>query len=257
MKKKIFSHFIFFILTLFLLSSPSRAAEKNYTFCYDTYPPYTIGTEGLSTVKGIKSEIVMAIAHAKGFKANVLLMPWARCQEEVKKGRIDSVLPLFKTSEREAFFQFSKKVMLQDSTFFYKKTRFQHGLKWNRFEDLKMYNLGMVRGSNIAKAMEEVFESDNNQILRIRDAESLNRLLLAGRVELIAMDRLVGNFLLEENNLENQIGSAPQSIRSEYVYFATTKNARGSELLELINSFLNRSAGKKEINKIIKSYNPK
>jgi len=243
-------HFALFIL---FLCRESQASEITYRFCYDSYPPHTIASGGTST-KGTKTEIVLALAKAKGFKAEVQILPWARCQEEVKKGRIDAILPLFKTPEREEFLQFSQKVMEQDSAFFYRKTQFKNGLKWNRFQDLKTYRLGMVRESSIDKTLEDVFTSDERQIFRAHDAKNLIQLLTAERVDLIALDRLVGSFLIRENNLQSQLESSRQKIRSESVYFGVSKSARGNDLLVSINSFLNDPNGPKVVRKILENY---
>ena len=70
--------FVFHILALACLSVMPGVtrADTHLTFCYDPYPPYTLGEQGPAT-KGLKVDLLRAVvARIDGVTAEVVLLPW-------------------------------------------------------------------------------------------------------------------------------------------------------------------------------------
>jgi polar amino acid transport system substrate-binding protein len=84
-----------FLLVLLFLSFNTHA-QKTFTFCYDPYPPYTLGKSGTPT-GGLKVQLINAVFNEiDEAQAEVILLPWKQCQNQAKLGNIDGILPLFK-----------------------------------------------------------------------------------------------------------------------------------------------------------------
>ena len=82
------------ILTFFfgLVLTSQAAHAENLSFCYDPYPPYTLGEEGPAT-GGMKVALLDAVmAQIDGVSATVTLLPWKRCQAVVRSGEMDGIL---------------------------------------------------------------------------------------------------------------------------------------------------------------------
>ena len=105
-------------LVFLLLPTWSYAKEPSIKLCFNIYPPYTMGTLDSSIFRGIKVDIAKAIMKEMDIPLKIIYLPWARCQMEVKLGRIDGVLPAFKNKEREVYSVFTNVVRNQTSVFF-------------------------------------------------------------------------------------------------------------------------------------------
>ena len=111
------------VLSLF----PCVAAAADLKFCYDPYPPYTLGTSGEPS-GGLKLRVLNEVINRiDGVTASVVLLPWFRCQEAVKSGEIDGILPLFQNEERAEYMAFTDDVFLEQLCFGTTGPGFQRG----------------------------------------------------------------------------------------------------------------------------------
>ena len=68
------------LLSLFILLPLYVQGNETYTFCYDPYPPYTLGQTG-KTTSGLKVKVLDAVfSEIDSANAEVVLLPWKRCQ---------------------------------------------------------------------------------------------------------------------------------------------------------------------------------
>ena len=110
---------------------PSRAWAETLQFCYDPYPPYTLGQEGPAE-GGLKVELLDAVmARIEGLSAEVTLLPWKRCQAMVRSGQFDGILPLFRNAERASYMAFSIGTFNETSRFWYRRDSAAEELDWN------------------------------------------------------------------------------------------------------------------------------
>ena len=226
------------ICTLSLLlfqSSLVSSEEKILNFCYDPYPPYTLGEVG-KPIGGIKVELLEAVVEQiEDLDAKVELLPWKRCQAEARSGNFDGILPLFKNDERQSYMVFTNPIFPQMSTFWYKKKNFPDGLKWeNSFTELGNLKLGMLNGSFIDADMESAFENKQG-IQRARDMDSLLGLLLKDRVDLIAIDDNVGRYLVRKKKLDGIVIAIEKPIHEAQSFFGLSKASGGSKYVGSFN----------------------
>lgn len=210
-----------------LISNIAAADNKILKFCYDPYPPYTLGTAG-TPEGGLKVNLLKAVVDKiNSLDASVTLMPWKRCQVEARLGNVDGILPLFKNDERSEYLEFSIGTFPQLSTFWYNVEKHPDGIKWSgKFEDISHLKLGMLNGGHINKDMETEFERKSG-IQRARDMDILVALLQKQRVDLIAIDDNVGRFVIEQKKLSNLLVPVrvPISIRQSFFGFSKVSGA--------------------------------
>lgn len=224
-----------FLLILNFLLPTYAHADTNLTFCYDPYPPYTLGSEG-KPLGGLKVKLLQTVVdRIDGVTADVVLLPWKRCQAEARKGVVDGILPLFKNEEREAYLTFTNGTFLQSSNFWYTRARFPDGLDWNgELGELSHLRLGMVNGSIIDEDMETEF-TRNHEITRARNAKALMQILLKGRVDLVAIDGAVGRYTAQTNGWQEQIDAVHEPISSKLSYFGLSKANGADKYLDKFN----------------------
>ena len=175
--------------------------QAQLTFCYDPYPPYTLDEK-----TGIKVAIVQRVMQEAGLPpATVLILPWARCQLEVEMGRVDGILPLYKTPQRETYMVFTVPVMPQTAVFVYQKKQYPNGFPaWKSYEEIMHLRLGMVRGGAIDERMETLFASAGTISRTVPD--NLLNMLAADRLDLVAMHRLVADYEIGKLGLGDRLG---------------------------------------------------
>ncbi|MEP5731936.1 MAG: transporter substrate-binding domain-containing protein [Sulfitobacter sp.] len=215
--------------TTFVLSNAVQA--ESLSFCYDPYPPYTLGTEGTPS-GGLKVQLLDAVvSQIDGLTATVTILPWKRCQAEVRAGNIDGILPLFPNEERRTYMEFTDGTFDEQSTLWHRVDQFENGYSWSGdFDEISHLRLGMLTGSYVDEDMEDAFENQLG-ITRARDIETLMELLVLGRVDLVATDFAVGRHILKENGWQNDAQHMTKPIASRTSHFGLSKASGASRFL--------------------------
>ena len=187
-------------------------ASTHLTFCYDPYPPYTLGTEGAPT-GGIKVELLEAVvARIDSVSADIVLMPWKRCQEEVRRGSVDGILPLFSNTDRAAYMAFTDPVFSQSSALWYSADAHPEIATWTgNYAEVSHLRLGMLNGSYIDAEMETAFSSQR-PIVRANSVGSLFRMLQFDRIDTLALDERVAAYFVAQNDLRDVFVPMPVMI---------------------------------------------
>lgn len=228
-------------------------AETVLTFCYDPYPPYTLGTGGIPS-GGLKVDLLEAVTERiDGVEAVTVLLPWQRCLKQAKSGEADGILPLFRSPEREAFLAFTEETFQQTNTFWYNRDRFPRGLDWGEgYTGVSHLRLGMVNGSVIDQEMEAAFGS-RNRIVRGGDVAGLMQMLLFDRLDLIAIDDAVGRYHVGLNGWMDRIASAETPISSRYSHFGLSRASGADAYVEEFNRVIAELRAEGTINWILHS----
>jgi polar amino acid transport system substrate-binding protein len=172
----------------------------------------------------------------EGVTATVDLMPWKRCQLEVREGNLDGILPLFPSEERSAYLVFSSPTFDQASGFWYARDRHPSGIEWNGNSDsLANLRLGMLNGSIIDAEMERAFRSQG-EILRAADVPALFLMLEYDRVDLIAIDMAVGRYHVERMAASGSFAAVDPPISSQASVFGLSRVTGADAYLDAFNA---------------------
>lgn len=239
-----------YLIFVLLCAAPAARADTLLRFCYDPYPPYTIQSPG-APLGGIKVTVLKeVVALIDGVDAQVELLPWQRCQEAVRTGALDGILPLFQNEERRSYMAFSDPVFLQESGLFYLHARFPEMLHWSGdAEDIAHLRLGMLRGSYIDGPLEASFAT-RYEIQRASSVDALFLMLLNGRVDLIAIDLVVGRHVANAMGVTDQVTWAERPISEKPSYFGLSKTTGADTHLEALNAALETLRGEGQLRRI-------
>lgn len=210
------------------------------TLCHDALPPFAIGN-GEWITDGIKFRLMRDVLSEAGIRMRVLQLPWTRCQAEAAIGRVDGILPTFKTPERESKFVFSEPVLNQELAFFYLRKQFSPALEWSSYDDLRGNRLGMLLGGVIDPVMEKTLAS-GGMLVRGNDAETLMKMLQHQRLDLVALDRQVGLYEMGVLGLDKEIRVSSQLINRRPAMLALSRNSKQVALMPRINQAIERMA---------------
>ncbi|WDE07682.1 transporter substrate-binding domain-containing protein [Thalassomonas viridans] len=190
MMKKLF-------LPVCLLIASSAGAVKSFAqetirIATGEYPPYY---SRQYKNFGPTPAIVIAAFARVNIKVEFGFFPWNRSLELAKNNVWDATCCWFKTSGWEDYFYYSDGVRSREKIFFHLKS---YPFHWQSYDDLQEMKIG----TTVKYAYGDDFDAANKAgKLRIEQAPS-NKMnlkkLLAGRIHIFPIDRLMGYQLLDE-----------------------------------------------------------
>ena len=188
------------------------------------YPPYHWTQDGKAV--GICPDIIRAAASALGINVVFKQFPWQRMLDFGKNGKVDAVMNLFKTPERESFLFFSQEPLAWEITSFYTRSDVKVPYEGN-LHSLQSYNIGVVSGYSYG----DLF--DNADFLQKEPALNDDQLIqkVHGRRHKIAIGNIeITKVLANERNIKLNFLTPYVAKNALYIAF-TRKKGRAYDKL--------------------------
>lgn len=131
------------VLVLWMLFGSSwyhGAQAKTVSFCFNEWPPYA--TMDMGKAAGVSVEIIRAASKIIGHEAEFTELPWKRCLQMVKEGRIDAVID---AAKRDDYLQGPTSFSVYADTFWVHEDS-----KAKRIDDLRDGRIGLINGYEYA-----------------------------------------------------------------------------------------------------------
>lgn len=199
----------------------------------ESYPPYTF-IEGKERPTGIFPEIIDAAAKIAGIEVEYVQFQWARMSQEAEKGKIDAVMGIFKTSEREKCYEFSGEGLIYEEYSFFtlKGCGIKHG---GKSDELKSSTIGTVRDYNYGPNFEqaeffkkrEACDSDQNVIEK----------LIKKRFDIAIGNKMVIEYYAKKLDALDKIEWLSPPVSSGYSHVIAFSKAKGKQSKELTQKF--------------------
>lgn len=143
---------------------------------------------------GVALALGRAALERAGIAAEVLFRPWARVLAEAERGGADGVLGIWHEASRERYLAYSQPLGISNRIGFIARVGSMMAVDdLTRLRQLPGLRIGTVRGYANPPRFEEMgFQTD----LAVDDASNLRK-LLAGRVDLVLIDKGVAFHLLQ------------------------------------------------------------
>lgn len=223
----------FYILFLFSLISFKCIASNFYTS--DTiffkgnfdYPPYQLlDKQGNPT--GFSVEILQAIAKTMGLNIQIELDDWNLVRSELENGKIDGLAAISYSPERNKNINFTTPYIYITHAVFVRK---ESDIK--SFDDLKDKQVIVVKSDIIHDYL--ITNNITKYIIPVKDYKTAMRLLSVGEYDCAVINKLQGQFSIQEYQLSNltPVGS---SIQPREICFGIKKGRE--DLLAQINDGL-------------------
>lgn len=180
------------LIALFTLLSVNGIADTIILGTSDA-PPYMIKREN----RGIDIEITKTVLERLGHKVKVKYYSLARAQKELELGKIDAMVPLFKSASNERLYVSEPHVMYRPTAFSLKGKK----LQLNVLEDLSKYKVMTFQGATgyfgpvFKKASEE-----SPYYKEYYDMTKLVKLLYRRHTDVVVLDYNIFHFYLRDIN---------------------------------------------------------
>ncbi|MGB4075810.1 substrate-binding periplasmic protein [Pseudomonas sp.] len=188
---------------------------------------------------GVASRIVAEAFALQGIEVRWEFHPWARSLQLAERGQRAGSAVWLRSNERAAKFFISDPVVESGYYLFHRK-----GLSfdWAEVADLQGRRIVGTRGYDYGEAFQQAESAGQLRVNRVTSDETAFRQLLAGRVELFPMDKVVGFDMLHQHFSaaeRAQLSFHPKPLRADSLHLLLSREVAGNaELLERFNQGL-------------------
>lgn len=250
---KVLTQILFF--SLCFLANDVFAKENVITLSgHPDYPPIIWFSKKENTLKGVAVELIQEMFSAHNIKIGLVpVSTWGRALEEVNQGRIDLLLPPYKTDERLRTYLFSEKPFMNDKTvLFVKKGK---KIKYEKPLDLKNYKGVALINDSFGDEF-DLAAKNSLTIQRLsKTSQSLN-FLVRDRADYLIAGYSAGISVAIKENLKNEIEVLPKEIVSTGMYLAISKNSKwaNNETMKIINKYISEKISEEKLSILIEKY---
>jgi polar amino acid transport system substrate-binding protein len=212
-----------FLTALFLTCLSFTALGEKLRIVTEPWAPYVYMEDGQA--RGLDYETTSIIFQRLGIEVEWHFLPWKRCLAMLEQGQADGALDIFQNTERtDALLYPSEPLSDVEFVLFYANAR-PH--PFQSLEDLRGLTVGVSPGYLYGPAFRDstLFTREEAPTHEANFGK-----LLRGRIDLVITDRRVGQYLLDELKVREQISQLPTVISREPQYLALRKNV-GMDLL--------------------------
>jgi polar amino acid transport system substrate-binding protein len=207
-----------------LLASLSFSAlGERLRIVTEPWSPYVIADD--KQVSGLDYEMTNIVFKRLGIDVQWQFLPWKRCLMMLEQGDADGVLDIFKVAEREDLLLYPNEPLSDVNWVLFQANARPH--PFNRLEDLLGLNIGVSPGYLYSP------EFDSSALFTREPAPSHEAnfgKLVRGRIDLMVTDRVVGQRMLDQLQLRDQVSQLPKVISRRAMYLALRRNV-GMDLL--------------------------
>lgn len=212
------------VLFWFCLAAATPARELRVV---GTYFPQVYEQTADGRFIGLGPAVLRELAGSLGSELHFELHPWARAQRMVELGSADILVGPYRTAERERSFAFADEPFYQDRILFY--ARREHSVTWSGdYRDLGARRVAVVRGWVYGSQ----FEAARAQLqpITVENVENGLRMLMAGRIELLASNQRNTAPHLTAMGLHAGVRELTPLIDVQRGYFAFPRDTAHAEL---------------------------
>lgn len=169
---------------------------------------------------GVLVDVAREAFSRAGYAVTIKLEPWARCIEDARSGDADGIFSIFKTPERQAFLDYTSQPIITQTVSFFVVKKSPLSFDGN-FASVSDHSIGFINQTSYGPRLDEalkknVFAKQN----QTNSAESVVKMLLAGRVDLIPSYRHVALFTAKSLGAQEQIRELSPEVESIPSYLA-------------------------------------
>lgn len=233
-----------YALLLLVLLFGNALATDRVRLTNGEWPPY-LG-EALPH-HGVASRIVEEAFALQGVQVQWEFHPWARSLKMAEQGLRDGSAVWLYNPQREQHFHISEPVVESGYYLFHRK---RHAFDWSSIDDLRGLRIAGTRGYDYGEAFQRAEATGDIKVMRLTGDEQGLRQLLAGRVDLFPVDKVVGfDLLYQKFSLaeRQRLSFHAKPLRSDSLHLLLSREIpENAELMARFNRGLSqlRESGK-------------
>lgn len=187
--------------------------------------------------QGVASRIVSEAFANEGIEVQWMFYPWARALQSAERGKSAGAAVWRHNPEREQAFFVSDAVIESNYYLFHRKDQ---PFDWKTVDDLQGRRIGAAIDYDYGADFQAAERSGQLNVKHLGNEEQGLRMLLAGRLDVMPMDKIVAFDLLRGDGFSReeraQLTFHPQSLREDSLHLLLSRQVPGNEaILERFN----------------------
>lgn len=200
------------------------------------YPPVIWQSPNKGAFQGIAVELMQMILAEADIKVQFVNSDtWARAQEQVKNGKVDMLLPPYKTPERLPYYNYSEAPFIMDELGVFVKKG--NEFPFEKLEDLIRYSGTAIINDSLGVELDQLYKVSNN-MTRMPTTEQCFRFVDKGRARYVVTGLSAGMLILNQLNWENRYVMLPKVIGATGMYAPISR--RSAWNIPELNEFLSK-----------------
>ena len=188
------------------------------------FPPYEYTENG--EIKGSAVEVVKEAFKRMGQPIKIDVYPWVRAIKMIEAGEVDAIFTAYKTSEREAFADYSNEVLMPQivSIFVRKDSKIVFDGDLSKLSSLKF---GVVRSLSYGDKLDGAFKSRMlPNVEDVAEGEQNFLKLINSRVDLVPSNKYVAVDILNKMKKTGELKELSPAVQTipSYIAFSKKKN---------------------------------
>ena len=235
-------------LVLLITLVSVNAHATTLTIVSESWPPYVYEEQG--QMKGADYDITQHVLSKLGYTTQWHLMPWRRALYDTANGHADAVLDISPTLERqEQYIYPSEPLSRSESVLFYNKL---HPHPFSTLQDLSGLNIGVSAGYRYGNPA--FIAADNFNRVPASSNETSMQMLMRGRVDMVIMNKRVGQFVINELGFQEQIAHHTTVVSGGPLFLAFQRRPDLAELATRFTASLRTFKHSSEYTQILRQY---
>lgn len=229
---------VFLACLVFLTVAPVRA--EVLTACTFPMAPYTF-RDSRGNLKGLEVDLVNALAGEAGLQAEFIEYPWNRALEMLKSGKLDMLMTMTKTPEREEFTHFLGISTWQKFVLFVRKDN--AGIRIKTLDDLTRYGylFGIRQHFHYSDEFNSRLDQDGNfkrHFIAVAQADQNLKRVKNGRLTGCIGDRILTGYQVKnvKDYRDLKVLSLP-FFKTHPVYFGVSRKISPEKMEKLQKAY--------------------
>jgi len=234
------------LATLLACLSFSALGEK-LRIVTEPWSPYVIVED--NKVSGLDYETTNIVFKRLGIDVQWQFLPWKRCLMMLEQGDADGALDIFKAAERDDLLLYPNEPLSEVNWVLYQAKARPH--EFQSVDDLK----GLTVGTSAGYLYTPEFDTSPLFIREIGPSHEANfGKLVRGRIDLMVTDRLLGQQLINQMKLGDQVSQLPTVLSHREMFIALRRNAGMDLLVQRFGAELKRFKREPEYAQLVARY---
>jgi polar amino acid transport system substrate-binding protein len=237
-------------VSLLALACPAYAEVTQLHIGLSTgYPPFYFFDDNKQPT-GICVDIINQVAQAMNISVQYNSYPWKRMLKYGKEGKVDAVMPLFKTDEREQFLTFPGAGLINETNNFF--TSSSSTIKYSgKLTDVIDYKIGVIDKYSYGKKFDNTDFTDKTLV---KAPEQLIQLVLHKRIELGLGNSKVLSYHANKMDAADKIHFLSPPVTIDPLFIGFSKKRVDQDFVNQFNNQLQKLKESKAYAEIIQAY---
>lgn len=213
------------------------------------YPPFYFFDKNKQPT-GICVDIINQVAQAMNISVRYESYPWKRLLKHGKEGKVDAVMPLFKTDEREQFLAFPETGLIDEANRFF--TSSSNSIKYSgKLTDVVNHKIGVIDNYSYGKNFDNT-DFTNKTI--VQDPKQLILLVQRKRIELGLGNSKVISYFAKKMDAADEIHFLSPPVTISQLFIGFSKKRVDKDFVNQFNKQLQKLKTSKKYAEIIQAY---